>query len=189
MPGILIFLNLALTPLGHRSNDKPRSTLVARKTDKQTVRQEDRQVGSQTDTKRLEATEQSQKEVQPGRSNAAQWDTETHRKTTHWQRRLSDRQNQAGKTGQDWTRPAYKSIIHLVLMQTVTPVSPLSLISQPQSICVQYASYSACPFTATISARVNQLKLKNQISFNFARSPPPPPPPPNLWAGVCVKES
>lgn len=45
-------------------------------------------------------------------------------------------------------------------MQTLTPITPLPLISQPERICVQYASYSAQPFTVTVSARVNQLKLK-----------------------------
>lgn len=51
-----------------------------------------------------------------------------------------------------------KNIIHLVLRQTLTPISPPPSISQPERICVRYASYSARPFTVTISAWVNQLK-------------------------------
>lgn len=53
-----------------------------------------------------------------------------------------------------------KNIIHLVLIQTLTPISPPPSISQPERICVRCASYSAQPFTVTISARGNQLKLK-----------------------------
>lgn len=65
-----------------------------------------------------------------------------------------------------------ENIVYLVLMQTLTPISSLSSISQPGRICVRYTSYSARPFTVTISARINQLKLKIKSHLILPEQPP-----------------
>ena len=69
-----------------------------------------------------------------------------------------------------------KNIIHLVLIQTLTPISPPPSISQPERICVRCASYSAQPFTVTIPARGNQLKLKIKSHLILPDQTPPPHP-------------
>lgn len=59
-------------------------------------------------------------------------------------------------------------------MQTLTPISSPSSISQPEWICVRYASYSARPFTVTIAAWSNQLKLKIKSHLILPEQPPQP---------------